>query len=279
MKQTEIIGRFSELPVLRLIAHGAILDGGEWGDILLPKRYVSDELNENDTVRVFVYFDSEDRIVATTETPLVQRDEFAFLEVVAVNKFGAFCDWGLSKDLFIPFAEQHIKLRENNSYPVFCYYDQETERMLGSTKILNYLDSVPHELQEGEKVDILIYGIHDLGYRCVVNNLFSGMIYQNEVFQQIHIGMRTTGFVKKIREDEKLDISLQAQGLQHSQGQLNPILTYLKAHGGTINITDKSDPQLIYDTFGMSKKTFKKAVGHLYKQGKISLHNDCIALL
>jgi uncharacterized protein len=279
MKNTEIIGRFTELPVIRLIAHGAILDGGEWGDILLPKRYVPEELNENDPIRVFVYFDSEDRIVATTETPQVQRDEFAFLEVVAVNKFGAFCDWGLSKDLFIPFAEQHVKLREGNSYPVFCYYDQETERMLGSTKILKYLDIVPNELEEGDQVDILIYGTHDLGYRCVVNNLYSGMIYQNEVFQAVHVGLHTKGFVKKIREDEKLDISLQAQGIQHSQGQVDPILAYLKGQGGTMEITDKSDPQVIYDTFGMSKKTFKKAIGHLYKQGKISIHDDCVALL
>lgn len=278
MIDTSIIGQFADLKVLRIIPHGAVLDGEQLGDILLPKRYCSEQLQEEDVVRVFVYFDSEDRIVATTEEPYVKRDEFAFLDVREVNRIGAFMDWGLQKDLLIPYREQKANIQEGGNYLVYCYYDQESERLAGSTKTAKFLDTVPPEYVPDEEVNILVTEEHELGFKCIVDNLFSGMIYHNEIFTPVHIGEKRRGFVKQVREDEKIDVALQLTGKNSSHERKDPILDYLKTHDGVMFITDKSDPEMIYDTFGMSKKMFKKAVGHLYKEKIIRIEKDKIVL-
>ena len=279
MIDNSIIGRRSSLNVLRIIPHGAILDGGDLGDILLPKRYVSDELVDGDAVDVFVYFDSEDRIVATTEQPYVMRDQFAFLDVKEANKIGAFMDWGLQKDLFVPFREQKATIQANGNYLIYCYYDHESERLVGSTKTLKFLDTVPPEYQKGEEVTILITDEHELGFRCIINHLHSGMIYKNEIFTPVYVGTSYKAYIKLIREDEKIDVSLQPIGTTFSKSKKDPILEYLNAHDGVMFITDKSEPEMIYEAFGMSKKTFKKAVGHLYKEQRIRIEKDRIILL
>lgn len=278
MLDTTIIGRRAELSVLRIIPHGAILDGGDLGDILLPQRYVDSELKEDDKIDVFVYFDSEDRIVATTEQPYVMRDQFAFLDVKEVNKIGAFMDWGLLKDLFIPFREQKANIQSGGNYLIFCYYDQESERLVGSTKTLKFLDVTPPEYNFRDAVEILITDEHELGFRCIVDHLYSGMIYHNEIFSPVYIGETHKAYVKNIREDDKIDVSLQPIGTQQSTSKKDPIIEYLKSHDGVMFITDKSEPEMIYETFGMSKKTFKKAIGHLYKEQRIRLEKDKITL-
>ena len=279
MIDTSIIGRRAELTVLRVIAHGVILDGGDLGDILLPKRYVDENVKEDDSIDVFVYFDSEDRIVATTEHPYVMRDEFAFLDVKEVNKVGAFMDWGLLKDLFIPFREQKANIQENGNYLIFCYYDHESERLVGSTKTLKFLDTVPPVYNFGDEVELLIVEEHELGFKCIVDNLFSGMIYHNEIFTPVYVGEKRKGYVKAVREDDKIDASLQPLGKESSLQKRDPIIEYLKKHDGVMFLTDKSEPEMIYEAFGMSKKNFKKALGHLYKEQQIRIEKDRVVLI
>jgi uncharacterized protein len=279
MLDTTIIGRRADLQVLRIIPHGAILDGGDLGDILLPKRYISDDLHEEDTINVFVYFDSEDRIVATTEQPFVMRDQFAFLDVKEANKVGAFMDWGLMKDLFIPFREQKATIKNTGNYLIFCYYDNESERLVGSTKTLKFLDTVPPDYSINDEVEILLVEEHELGFRCIVDHLFTGMLYANEIFSPKYVGDKMKAYVKKVREDDKIDVSLQPVGAQLSKQLKDPIVEYLLANDKVMFINDKSDPQLIYDAFGMSKKTFKKAIGHLYREKRIRILEDRITLV
>lgn len=274
----EIIGRITRLQILRLIAHGAILNGEDLGDILLPLRYLASELKEGDFVEVFIYFDSEDRIVATTETPLVQRDEFAFLDVKEVNRVGAFMDWGLMKDLFIPFAEQKATIQADGNYLVYCYFDENSQRLVGSTKVEKFLDTIPPEYDRNQQVDLLVVEEHELGHRVIVDQRFSGMLYKSDTFSPIHVGQKTKGYVAKIREDEKIDVSLQPVGVERFANQQDPILNYLIEQGGCMRLTDKSTPEEVYNSLQMSKKTFKRAVGVLYKAGKIRIEEDKICL-
>lgn len=273
------LGRWNDLTITRYSDHGAYLDGGEAGEILMPKQYVPTESRVGDDMHVFVYLDQEERLVATTETPLAQVGDFAYLQVAWVNQYGAFLHWGLMKDLFVPFREQKMSMQQDRSYIVYIHIDEETGRIAATAKIDRYLDAEPHPYAEGDRVEILVWQRTDLGFKVIVDNRYSGLVYANEVFTDIRTGDRLPAFVKHVREDGKLDIALQAQGGTHIKDFADQLYSELQAHGGFLPFTDKSDATVIAERFGVSKKVFKKAVGTLYKRRTIRLQSDGIALV
>ncbi|MBS2212081.1 GntR family transcriptional regulator [Carboxylicivirga mesophila] len=274
-----MIGKYNTLRVIKTVDFGVYLDGGELGEILLPIRYVPPGLKVDDDLEVFIYLDSEDRIIATTEEPHAIVGELAYLKVVSVNKTGAFLDWGLMKDLLVPYREQAERMKEGERYVVYVYLDDESRRIVATSKLNSVLDNLMPEYEEGEEVDIMVIGKTDLGYKVAVNNTHSGMLYHNELFKPIKIGDSCKGYIKKVREDDKLDISLEKPGYEKIGGLAADIIEKLKVKGGHMDITDKSPAELIYKVFGTSKKNFKKAIGALYKQRLIKIDNNGISLL
>lgn len=272
------IGRFNTLTVVKIVDFGIYLDGGERGEILMPKEYLPDNCFPDDEIKAFVYFDSEDRIIATTEVPYVQVGEFAFMKVVATSSVGAFLDWGLRKDLLVPFREQRDPMAEGKSYLVYAYVDKASDRIVASTKIDKYLDQVFPDYTPNQEVDILVARKTDLGYAVIVNNAHWGLIYDNEIFQRLKIGQRLKGYIKRVRDDEKIDVSLQPSGFAKIEGLAGEVLEKLKDYGGVLDISDKSDPEEIYNLFGCSKKNYKKALGTLLKQGLIVIGEKEIKL-
>lgn len=272
------IGRINKLTIKRRLDYGAHLDGGESGGILLPKKYVPKKCQPGDEVEVFVYVDREERLRATTQKPYVTVGQFAKLRVVANSSSGAYLDWGLQKNLLVPKREQHAKMEEGKSYVVFVFLDKKTNRITASSKLDKFLDLQPPNYDEGEEVDLFICYKTDLGYKTIVNNSHWGMIYKNEVFQRLHIGQQLKGYIKIIREDLKIDISLQQSGYQRVDNISQSILKTIKDLGGSIAVTDKSPPEDIYSLFGVSKKTFKKAIGALYKKKLITIDTNDIKL-
>lgn len=272
------IGRFNTLTVVKIVDFGIYLDGGERGEILMPKEYVPDNCFPDDEIKAFVYFDSEDRIIATTEVPYVQVGEFAFMKVVATSSVGAFLDWGLRKDLLVPFREQRDPMSEGKSYLVYAYVDKASDRIVASTKIDKYLDQVFPDYTPNQEVDILVARKTDLGYAVIVNNAHWGLIYDNEIFQRLKIGQRLKGYIKRVRDDEKIDVSLQPSGFAKIEGLAGEVLEKLKDYGGVLDLSDKSDPEEIYNLFGCSKKNYKKALGTLLKQGLIVIGEKEIKL-
>lgn len=272
------IGKYNTLTVVKVVDFGVYLDGGEWGEILMPKEYVPANCFPDDEVNVFVYFDSEDRIVATTEVPAVQVGEFAYLKVVAVSQVGAFLDWGLRKDLLVPFREQRDPMVEGKYYLVYAYEDKASHRIAASTKIDKYLDQIFPEYEPKQEVNLLIARKTDLGYAVIINNEHWGLVYDNEIFQPLKIGQRTKGYIKAIREDEKLDVSLQAPGYAKIEGLAGIVLEKLKDYNGVLDLSDKSEPEEIYRVFGCSKKNYKKALGTLLKQGFIEISDKEVRL-
>lgn len=272
------IGKINTLRVIKEVDFGLYLDGGEHGEILIPKRYVPENTKPEDMLEVFIYLDSEDRIIATTDKPLIAVGEFACLKVVAVTQMGAFLDWGLPKDLFVPFREQKQRMEEGKSYVVTLYLDYDSKRLVGSAKIDKFLDNLPPDYPIGEEVDLLISGETDLGFNAIINNRHIGVLYKNEIFQPLKKGDRIKGYIKKIREDEKIDLILQKPGYEKVDSISMKILETLKNHNGFIPVTDKSDPDTIYNLFGVSKKTYKKAVGSLFKFRLIVIEENGIRL-
>ena len=272
------IGKYNTLTVVKIVDFGVYLDGGERGEILMPKEYVPTNCSPDDEVEVFVYFDSEDRIVATTEIPAIQVGEFAFLKVVAVSKVGAFLGWGLRKDLFVPFREQRDPMVEGKSYLVYAYVDKASDRIVASTKIEKFLDQVFPDYEPGEEVEILIARKTDLGYAVIVNHAHWGLVYDNEIFRPLKIGQKMRGYIKTVREDEKIDVSLQPAGYGKIEGLAGMILEKLKDYGGVLDLSDKSEPAEIYRVFGCSKKNYKKALGTLLKQGIIEIKDTEVCL-
>lgn len=272
------IGKYNNLTILRHTSVGLFLGDVEGEEVLLPNKYVTDEMEIDDTIRVFVYNDSEDRPVATTETPKIIRNEFACLQVKDVNDFGAFLDWGLEKDLFVPFREQHERMIVGKSYVVFLYLDRKTSRLLASSKWHQFVENDRLTVNEGDEVDLIIAEQTDLGFNVIVNHYHKGLIYANELFKKIAIGDHLTGYVKKIREENKLDISLEKQGYEKVEPTFEKILVELKNNNGFLNLSDNSAPEEITNRLEMSKKTFKKAIGGLYRQGKIRITDDGIYL-
>ena len=257
----------------------AYLDGGEEGEILLPTRYVPEDCKIGDILNVFLYLDMDERLIATTLTPFVQVGQFACLEVSWVNQYGAFLNWGLMKDLFVPFREQKMKMQVGRKYVVHAHLDEESYRIVASAKVERYLSKEKPEYAAGEEVNILIWQKTDLGFKAIIDNKYSGLLYENEIFSSIETGMEMKAFVKQVREDGKVDLILQKPGFEKVDDFAKTLLDYIKEQGGRIHLNDKSPAEDIYDTFGVSKKTFKKGVGDLYKKRLITLHEDGIALV
>ena len=273
------IGQSYELAVVSIVDFGVYLDAGELGEVLLPRQHAPRDLAVGDTVKVFLYLDSEDRPVATTQKPRAQVGEFAYLRVVANTNVGAFLDWGLDKDLLVPFAEQHRPMEVGHSYLVYVYIDKLDGRIAASSRIDKFLDDEkPHHFRPGQAVDLIIANSTDLGYKAIVNHSHWGVLYKDEVFERLSFGQSKRGYIKYVRPDGKIDLSL--QGGQETRDKYAKIIeSYLRKHNGFAPVHDKSDPELITELFGMSKKAFKKAIGGLYKQRIISIESDGIRLL
>ncbi len=275
------IGNVNLLKVARRVEIGVFLAGGgetEESDILMPKRYVPEGTEVGDELEVFVYYDSEDRLVATTETPFAKVGDFALLKVASVNSVGAFLDWGLPKDLFLPFAEQSRNLSPGQKVAVFIYIDK-SQRISASMRLDRHVDKSPLDYKVEQKVELFLVGKTDLGFKAIINGRHVGVIYKNEVFQDLSYGQRLPGYIKKIREDGKIDLILQPVGSKGSQDLGQKILEILKSKGGFLPIHDKTSPEEIYDLFGASKKKYKMALGGLYKKRLISVDEDGVRLL
>ena len=275
------IGKTNSLRIVKEVDFGLYLDGGEkFGEILLPIRYVPAQAKVDETIDVFIYFDSEDRIIATTETPFGQVGEFAFLEVVDVNKTGAFLDWGLSKDLLLPYDEQTHRPEAGKRYVVYIFQDDATGRPIASMKIRDFLDDESiDDFEVGEKVALMNANKTDLGYQMIINNTHVALLHQHEAVRTLHHGEKLEGFIQNIRDDKKIDVCLHLKPSEKTDEVTDLILYQLKTNGGFLNLHDKSDPKEIQKAFAVSKGKFKKALGSLYKQKKISLEKDGIRLL
>ncbi len=265
------IGRMNKLRVKSRREYGVHLDGGGLGDILLKSRYVPEDCQPGDAIEAFVYVDREDKLRATTRRPKATVGQFALLQVVENSASGAYLDWGLELDLFVPKSEQLERMEEGKSYIVCVIFDEKNKRIMASSKVDKYLSLQPPDYAEGEEVDLLIFDMTELGYRAVVNELHGGILYTSEVFQELFYGQQLKGYIKKIREDLKIDLILQPPGYQGVDDVSLAILQTMQEHGGSIGVTDKSQPEEIYSLFGVSKKTFKKAIGALYKKRLITI--------
>ena len=272
------IGKYNTLKVVKLVDFGAYLDGGNNVEILLPARYISTPLNEGDTIEVFIYTDSEDRLIATTLHPLAQVGEFAFLTVKQTTGIGAFLEWGLAKDLLVPFSEQRIKMREGCNYLVYVYLDDNTKRIVASTKINKYIGNTIPDYKRGDSVNALICEINNLGYKAIVDNQHYGLIYRNETYSNIRVGDQLAAYVKAVRPDGKIDLTLNDTSANRTSNLSQEILEWLHISGGEGNLSDKSSPEDIKATFACSKKDFNKALGHLYKERKIDFTEEGIKL-
>lgn len=272
------LGRFNTLEVVKQVDFGMYLDGGEQGEILLPNRYVPEDCKIGDFLTVFLYLDIEERLIATTLTPLVQVGEFACLEVSWVNQFGAFLNWGLMKDLFVPFSEQKMKMQVGRKYVVHAHIDEESYRIVASAKVDRYLSKEMPSYKQGDEVDALVWQKTDLGFKVIVDNKFSGLLYESEVFRPLEMGEKLKVFVKQVREDGKIDLMLRKPGVGGVEDFSQTLLQYITDHDGVISLNDKSPAEEIYEAFGVSKKTFKKAVGDLYKKHLVVLSGDSIRL-
>ena len=275
MKQSMKIGQYNELKVNRSVDFGLYLIDDEGQEVLLPKRYVTGEMTEGTMLEVFVYNDSENRPVATTEQPHAVVGDFALMRVNAVNQVGAFLDWGLvAKELLVPFREQRVRMQPGRSYIVYVYLDHESQRVVATAKLEKYLNNTPPRYYHRQRVDLLIVQRTELGYKVIVNNSHWGMLYSNETYGDVNVGERHTGFIKQVRDDEKIDVTLLKIEKMRVDDLSGSILKYLKAHGGKMSLNDKSDPKDITAAFNCSKKDFKKALGQLYKQKKVTLGDE-----
>lgn len=275
-----LIGRMNTLEVLKHTDFGLYLDGGMEGEILLPRRYIPRDTPSEvgDWLNVFVYFDSDDRLIATTLKPKVMVGGFASLKVVDINRTGLFLDWGLPKDLLLPHSEEKRPLQVGDYCVVHVYLDKHSKRLVATARLDRYLDQKPARYKVGEEVDLLIAEVTDLGFKAIINNAHWGLIHKNEAFKFLRRGMREKGYIREIRPDGKINLSLQPVGRHAASALEQQIVDRLRAQGGTLALSDKSPPQLITAEFGVSKANFKKAIGGLYKQGLIRIHPDHIEL-
>ena len=272
------LGKYNQLEVVKTVDFGVYLNGGDDGEILLPARYVPEGSKPGDMLNVFIYLDNEERLVATTLQPLVQVGGFACLEVAWVNEYGAFLDWGLMKDLFVPFREQKMKMQKGHRYVIHAHVDEDSYRIMASAKVERYLSKEFPPYQSGDEVEVMVWQKTDLGYKVIVDDRFGGLVYQKEIFKALEPGMRMQAFVRQVREDGKIDLTLQKDGSQKVDDFAEVLLRYIKDNGGYTELNDKSAAEDIYDTFGVSKKTFKKAVGDLYKRRLVVLVEGGIQL-
>lgn len=268
------LGDYNTLPIVKEVDFGLYLDGGMEGEILLPRRYVPEGCKVGDELEVFIYLDQDERPVATTERPLAKVGDFAWLECSWVNEYGAFLKWGPMKDLFCPFREQRMRMEMGNRYIVYIYIDPESYRIVASAKINRFLSRQFPPYEHGQEVDLLVTQKTDLGFKVIVDNAFAGLVYADQVFRLLHTGDRLKGYIDNVREDGKLDITLQPTGRQQTLDFGERLLTYLREHQGRCPLGDKSDAEDIKRTFQVSKKTFKKAVGDLYKRRLIVIDKE-----
>jgi uncharacterized protein len=276
------LGQYATLNVVKTTDFGVYLDGKQFGEVLLPKRYVPEGLEPGDDMDIFLYCDSEDRVIATTEIPNGIVGECAYMKVVDTADHGAFLDWGLMKDLFVPLREQMEPLVLGKYYVVKLFLDANTDRIFASSKLVKHLSETIEDgdLAVGQEVKLMVWNKTDLGYKMIINDQFVGVVYKNEVFQPLQIGEILRGYVKNIREDKRIDLSLKKQGYeQQIPDASNVVLKKLKENKGYLELTDASAPEAIYEALNMSKKAFKKAVGGLYKQRLITLEKKGIRLV
>lgn len=277
------LGDYNLLKIVKSVDFGLYLDGDEAGEILLPQRYVTPQMRVGDEIQVFIYLDQDERPVATTETPLARVGDFACLEVAWTNEYGAFLRWGLMKDLFCPFREQKMRMERGKSYIVYVKVDEDSYRLMATAKVDKYLSLPPFHgegsLKHGTAVDVLIWQKTDLGFKCIVDNRYQGQLYDDQVFQQIHTGDRLTAYIDHVREDGKIDLTLQPTGRRHTLDFAEVLLRYLYEHDGRCELGDKSPAEAIYARFQVSKKAYKKAIGDLYKRRLIQITDKGIALV
>ncbi len=276
-----VIGRMNSLQVVKHTDFGLYLDGGADGEILLPKRYIPKDTPSEveDWLNVFIYLDSEDKLIATTLKPKIQLGEFASLKVVDINRVGLFFDWGLPKDLLLPHSEEKRPLQIGDYCVVYLYLDKRTRRLTATARLDRHLDKVPANYQVGQEVDLLVVERTDLGFKAIIDGKHWGLIHKNELFKFIRSGMREKGYIKELRADGKISLSLQPIGHEAASGLAEQIIERLRDQGGVLALGDKSPPELIAEQFRVSKGNFKKAIGGLYKQGLIRIHDDRIELL
>lgn len=272
------IGRFNELRFVKKTDAGLILTDGE-KEVILPYVNAPQEAEPGDNLHVFVYIHSDGRLMATTETPIAMVGEFALLEVVDVNEQGAFMDMGIGKDVFVPEREQKRPMKVGQKTVVYLYTDERNERITASSRLTDFIEQDMHDLEEGDEVSLLIFDESDLGYSAIINQKFAGLLYHNEVFEDLQPGDVRRGFVKKIREENKIDLSLQVIGFRHILDLKDTLLLELRENGGIINLGDKSSPEDIYNQLKISKKAFKKAIGSLYKERLVIVTDDSVKLV
>ncbi len=274
-----LLGDHNYLTINSFTPQGVYLKDKRDNEVLLPNKYVPKVAAEGDQIRVFVYKDSEDRPVATTLEPFLKIGQFGFLKVVDQGPAGTFLDWGLEKDLLVPFKEQKVEMEEGRSYLVHLYLDQKTQRLVASSKYERFLSKDSSDLEEGQRVKILIAKKTDLGFTCIIENRFEGLIYENEVFEGIEPGTITFGYAHKLREDNKVDVRLQAGGMEQLELGAETIMRVLKKNKGQLSLHDKSSPEEIKRLLGMSKKNFKRSIGILFKKRMIRLQPGRIELI
>ncbi|NGP88856.1 CvfB family protein [Fodinibius halophilus] len=275
------LGTYQTLNVARITEYGYFLQNTSSktdGEVLLPNKLALRELQEGENVRVFLYKDGEERVTATMQDPDVTLNEVAFLKVKDANDFGAYLDWGLDKDLFVPHSEQIDTMREGQQYLVYMYLDEQTNRLAATTRLDRFMESENITVEEGEKVDLWIWKETDLGYKVVINNTHEGLVYHNEFFEDIFYGDKTVGWIKQVRDDNKIDVTLRPIGYDKVEPNAQHILERLRHKDGYLDLHDKSDPEKIHNRLEMSKKTFKKAIGRLYKKEIIRIEDDGIYL-
>lgn len=273
------LGEYQQLTILRDTEPGLFLGNEEGDEVLLPQKYKPETFEIGETLDVFVYLDHEERPVATNLEPYVKLNEFGYLCCSDVNQYGAFMDWGLEKQLFVPFKEQARPMKVGSWYIVYLYLDEQTNRLTGSSKTNKFLNNDVVNLDKFAEVDILVTHLTEKGANAIVNGVYKGLIYNEDIFEDIRTGDRIKAYVKKVREDNKIDIVLQTPGYKSIEPNANYILDELKAAGGFMPIHDKSDPELIKNELGLSKKSFKKAIGSLYRDKQIIIKEDGIELI
>ncbi|MDE7085742.1 MAG: GntR family transcriptional regulator [Prevotella sp.] len=273
------LGDCNTLKIIKSVDFGLYLDGGDAGEILLPTRYVPQNAKVGDELEVFIYLDQDEKLIATTLQPLAKVGDITYLEVAWVNEYGAFLNWGLMKDLFCPFREQKMRMQKGQHYIVYIKEDEETHRLLATAKIDKYLSAERPPYKHGDAVDILIWQKTDLGFKAVVDNQYQGQLYEDQIFQSLHTGDRLTAYVDHIRQDNKIDITLQPTGRRQTEEFSEVLLRYLQENGGHCDLGDKSPSELIADRFKVSKKLYKKAVGDLYRRRLITIFNNGIDLV
>ena len=273
------LGAYNLLKIVKEVDFGLYLDGGDEGEILLPKRYVPKDYKIGDELDVFLYLDQDERLVATTEHPLAKPGDFAYLECSWVNEYGAFLNWGLMKDLFCPFREQKRRMEIGSSYIVYVTIDEESYRIMATAKVEKYLNKEKPTYNAGDEVDIMIWQKTDLGFKVIIDNQYPGLLYQDQIFQYIHTGDRMKGYIGRVRPDGKIDVSLQKTGQQQTADFSETLYQYLLDNDGACDLGDKSEADDIYERFHVSKKVFKRAIGDLYKKRLITVSPMSIRLL